>query len=186
MSLTTFSIRQRSVSWSATPFLSLYTRPRPYPSKSYPDTRTLQSYCCVMRKKLTPKFLDNLPPAEGKRYEVRDELVTGLHIRISNAGNKVWYLATRVDGVSRRIKLGTYPVLSPKDAREQTQMILRDIQLGTFQQRDVEPAPEVLTLGDVIPQFITRYAQRHTKVACCRFFGHWVKLILPCFQIPSG
>ncbi|THF50757.1 Arm DNA-binding domain-containing protein [Allorhizobium terrae] len=139
-----------------------------------------------MRKKLTPKLLDNLPPAEGKRYEVRDELVTGLRIRISNAGNKVWYLATRVDGVSRRIKLGTYPVLSLKDAREQAQRILRDIQLGTFQQRDVEPAPEVLTLGDVIPQFITRYAQRHTKVACCRFFGHWVKLILPCFQIPSG
>ncbi|WP_421360241.1 tyrosine-type recombinase/integrase [Agrobacterium rosae] len=116
-----------------------------------------------MRKKLTPKLLDNLPPAEGKRYEVRDELVTGLHIRVSNAGGKVWYLATRVDAVSRRIKLGTYPVLSLKDAREQAQMILRDIQLGNFQQHDVEPAPKILTLGDVIPEFITRYAQRHTK-----------------------
>ncbi|ATN32987.1 hypothetical protein ACO34A_04125 [Rhizobium sp. ACO-34A] len=123
----------------------------------------LQSYCCVMRKKLTPKLLDNLPPAEGKRYEVRDELVTGLHIRVSNAGNKVWYLATRVDEKQKRIKLGTYPVLSLKDAREKAQMILRDIQLGTFQQCDVEPEPKVLTLGDVIPQFITRYAQRHTK-----------------------
>lgn len=116
-----------------------------------------------MRKKLTPKLLDNLPPAEGKRYEVRDELLPGLHIRVSNAGAKVWYLATRVDAVSRRIKLGTYPILSLKDAREQAQMILRDIQLGTFQRHDVEPAPKVLTLGDVIPQFITRYAQRHTK-----------------------
>ncbi|WP_320195555.1 tyrosine-type recombinase/integrase [Agrobacterium rosae] len=115
-----------------------------------------------MRKKLTPKLLDNLPPAEGKRYEVRDELVTGLHIRISNAGEGL-VLATRVDAVSRRIKLGTYPVLSLKDAREQAQMLLRDIQLGTFKQHDVEPAPKVLTLGDVIPQFITRYAQRHTK-----------------------
>lgn len=116
-----------------------------------------------MRKKLTPKLLDNLPPAKGKRYEVRDELVTGLHIRVSTAGGKVWYLATRVDGVLRRIKLGTYPVLSLKDAREKAQSLLREIQLGTFQPRDVEPAPLVLTLADVIPQFITRYAQRQTK-----------------------
>ncbi len=116
-----------------------------------------------MRKKLTPKLLDNLPLAQGKRYEVRDELVIGLHIRVSTAGGKVWYLAARVDGVLRRIKLGTYPVLSLKDAREKAQSMLRDIQLGTFQPRDVEPEPPVLTLGDVIPQFITRYAQRQTK-----------------------
>jgi integrase len=125
--------------------------------------RTLQSYCYVMRKKLTPKLLDNLPPAEGKRYEIRDELVTGLLIRVSITGGKVWYVATRVDGLLRRIKLGTYPVLSLKDAREKAQSLLRDIQLGTYQQRDVEPAPPVLTLGDVMPQFITRYAQRQTK-----------------------
>lgn len=116
-----------------------------------------------MRKKLTPKLLDNLPPAQGKRYEVRDELLSGLHIRVSNAGSKVWYLATRIDEKRKRIKLGTYPVLSLKDAREKAQSMLRDIQLGTFQQRDTEPAPPVLTLSYVIPQFITRYAQRHTK-----------------------
>ncbi|QEE44519.1 DUF4102 domain-containing protein [Rhizobium sp. WL3] len=102
-----------------------------------------------MRKKLTPKQLDNLSPAEDKRYEIRGELVRGLLIRVSRTGGKVWYLATRVDGVLRRIKLGTYPVLSLKDARERAQSSLRDIQLGTYQQRDVEPAPPVLTLGDV-------------------------------------
>ncbi len=116
-----------------------------------------------MRKKLTPKLLDNLSPAEVKRYEIRDELVRGLLIRVSRTGGKVWYLATRVDGVLRRIKLGTYPVLSLKDAREKAQSMLRDIQLGKFQPRDVEPAAPVVTLGDVIPQFITRYAQRQTK-----------------------
>jgi integrase len=116
-----------------------------------------------MRKKLTPKLLDSLPPAQGKRYEVRDELLLGLHIRVSNSGGKVWYLAIRVGGQARRIKIGTYPILPLKDAREKAQMILRDVQLGTFQQDNVEPVPEVLTFGDVIPQFITRYAQRQTK-----------------------
>ena len=51
-----------------------------------------------MRKKLTPKTIDALPPPTGKRYEVRDDLVTGLLIRVSSTGSKVWYLATRIDG----------------------------------------------------------------------------------------
>ena len=117
----------------------------------------------VMKKKLTPKLIEHLPPASGKRYEVRDELLTGLLLRVSATGAKVWYLTTRIDGRSRRIKLGSWPILSLKDVREKAQMILRDIQLGLFRERENEPASKSLTLGDVIPQFITRYAQRQTK-----------------------
>ncbi|MFZ3180499.1 MAG: hypothetical protein WA156_09885 [Methylocystis silviterrae] len=35
-----------------------------------------------MRKKLSPESIDALPPATGKRYEARDELVPGLLTRI--------------------------------------------------------------------------------------------------------
>ena len=41
-----------------------------------------------MRKKLTHKSIDSLPPATGKRYEVRDELVPGLLLRLSPTGGK--------------------------------------------------------------------------------------------------
>lgn len=51
-----------------------------------------------MRKKLSPKSIDALPPATGKRYEVRDELVPGLLIRVSSTGGKVWYVSARMDG----------------------------------------------------------------------------------------
>jgi hypothetical protein len=34
-------------------------------------------------QKLTPKLIDNLFPPAGKRYEVRDELVVGLLVRVS-------------------------------------------------------------------------------------------------------
>jgi hypothetical protein len=44
-----------------------------------------------MRKKLTPKLIDNLPLPLGKQYEVGDELVTGLVVRVSATGGKVWY-----------------------------------------------------------------------------------------------
>jgi hypothetical protein len=85
-----------------------------------------------MRKKLTTKTIDALPPAKGKRYEVRDTVLPGLHVRVSATGGKVWYLATRVDGRMRRIKLGPYPVLSLSDARQRAQGILRDIALGKY------------------------------------------------------
>lgn len=79
--------------------------------------------CRVMRKKLTTKTIDALPPAKGKRYEVRNTVLPGLHIRVSAKGGKVWYLATRVEGRMRRIKLGAYPVISLADARQRAQGI---------------------------------------------------------------
>lgn len=115
-----------------------------------------------MRKKLTTKTLDALPPSDGKRYEVRDAIVPGLHIRVSATGAKVWYLAVRVEARLRRIKLGPYPVLSLADAREQAQGLLRDIALGRFVERD-PGAPKTPTLGTVIPQFIDLYAKPRNR-----------------------
>lgn len=85
-----------------------------------------------MKKKLTTKYIDTLKPPAAKRYEVRDELVTGFMIRVSHVGNKVFYLSTRIDGKIKRIKIGEYPIVSLSEARQQAQFILRDITLGTY------------------------------------------------------
>ena len=112
-----------------------------------------------MRKKLTPKLIDSLPPATVKRYEIRDEVVTGLLVRVSYTGAKVWCLTATVNDRPRRIKLGTYPVLGLADARNKAREVLRSIQLGSF-----EVEPEVhLSLGDVIPQFIELYAKPRNR-----------------------
>ena len=79
-----------------------------------------------MQKTLTQKTLDHLPPATGKRCEIRDTLVTGFVLRVSKSGGMVWYLSTRVNGRGRRIRIGTYPILSLVDARERAREILRD------------------------------------------------------------
>lgn len=116
-----------------------------------------------MRSKLTTKAIDALPPAAGKRYEVRDALIPGLHIRVSAKGTKIWYLAVRVDGRMRRIKIGSYPILSLSDARERTQSILREIALGTYGRHDADEAEKVPTLGEVIPDFIRLYAKPRNR-----------------------
>jgi integrase len=114
-----------------------------------------------MRKKLTPKLIDSLPPATGKRYEVRDELLTGLLVRVSSTGGKVWYVSCRILGNIRRIKIGTYPVLSLADAREAARALLRDVQLGKFSEKD--PKSIVPTLGEIVPQFIELYAKPRNR-----------------------
>jgi integrase len=112
-----------------------------------------------MRKKLSAKLLDHLPAAKTKRYEVRDQLMPGLLVRVSVSGGRIWYLTTAVKEQPRRIKLGTYPVLSVSDARDQARKILRQIQLGTY---GLEPEKKV-TLGEIIPQFITLYSKLRNR-----------------------
>lgn len=118
-----------------------------------------------MKKKLTPKSIDALPPATGKRYEVHDALLPGLHLRVSATGGKVFGVSRRVDRHMKRIRIGAYPIVSLADAREKARDILRDIELGQYDQASpsvADSAPS-LTLGEVIPQFIELYAKPRNR-----------------------
>jgi hypothetical protein len=112
-----------------------------------------------MQKKLTTKFLDALQPAKGKREEIRDQLLPGFHVRVSSTGRKVFYLATRVHGRMRRIKIGVHPIVSLADAREKARQILRDVQLGVYETEDASTP----TLREVIPQFIALHAKPRNR-----------------------
>lgn len=113
-------------------------------------------------RQLTPKTIEALPPAQGKRYEVRDVLLPGLYLRVSASGSKVFYLSKRIDHRMRRIRVGSWPILSLRDAREKAREILRLIELGEFDQKEPEEE-RVLTLAEVIPQFIDLYAKPRTR-----------------------
>jgi integrase len=116
------------------------------------------------RRTLTPKTIGALPPAELKRYEVRDRLTPGLVLRVSDTGLKVFYVCKRVNQQMRRFKIGPYPILSLHDAREKARELLRNIELGRY----VEKAPHeeeqrMPTLAETVPQFIELYAKQRTK-----------------------
>ena len=117
-----------------------------------------------MKRRLTPKTIEALPPAVNKRYEVHDQLLPGLHVRVSATGGKVFYVSKRFNGRMKRVKIGTWPVLTLHDARDKARSILRSIELGRY----VEKAPHekeqrMQTLGEVVPQFIELYAKQRTK-----------------------
>jgi integrase len=52
-------------------------------------------------------------------YEIRDEVVSGLVLRVGKKGAKVWEVVVQIGPSSRkRIRLGLFPALSVKDARK--------------------------------------------------------------------
>jgi hypothetical protein len=117
-----------------------------------------------MRAQLTPKLLDSLKPATGKRYEVRDALLVGLLVRVSKRGAKIWYVVPRVTGKAKRIKLGSYPILSLADARDKARSLLRDAQLGKLTETAIKAeAAKLAKLEGVIPQFIELYAKPRNR-----------------------
>lgn len=61
-----------------------------------------------MKQRLTPKTVDALPPAVNKRYEVHDQLLPGLHLRVSATGGKVFYVSKRKGRVTRK-RIGAGP-----------------------------------------------------------------------------
>ena len=63
-----------------------------------------------MAKRLTAKTIVNIKTPEGRsRIDVRDDLLVGLSLRVSDSGRKVFYLIKRIDGRNTRIRLGAYP-----------------------------------------------------------------------------
>ena len=118
----------------------------------------------VMKRRLTPKTIDALPPAVNKRYEVHDQLLPGLHLRVSATGGKVFYVSKRVNRQMKRIKVGPWPILSLGDAREKARSLLRSIELGEYLGKaSSEAEPRMMTLGEVVPQFVELYAKPRTK-----------------------
>ncbi|WP_246139545.1 tyrosine-type recombinase/integrase [Phaeobacter marinintestinus] len=137
------------------------------PLRSIPDHTLTRgfwvSYDVCMKQMLTTKSLDAMPPATTKRYEVRDQKVNGLHVRVSTTGAKVFYTMVRPNGSRKRIKIGPYPVVSLADARRRAMEIARDVELGEFDKAPEASEASTSTLGETIPKFIELHAKPNTK-----------------------
>ncbi|MCB1465579.1 MAG: tyrosine-type recombinase/integrase [Rhizobiaceae bacterium] len=115
-----------------------------------------------MAKRLTAKTVANIKAPPGRpRIDVRDDLLVGLSLRVSESGRKVFYLIKRIDGQNKRIKLGTYPLISLEKAREKARQILISVEDGSY--FEAQEKEERQTLGELIPLFIEIYAKRHTR-----------------------
>jgi hypothetical protein len=109
-----------------------------------------------MKRKLTPKTIEHLKAEGPTRLELWDTTLLGFGIRVYRTGRKVWFVIARVKGRQRRFTVGTYPVLALGEARTIARKILRDVQMGVY---DESPAPESTTLREAVVLFVNLYAK---------------------------
>lgn len=105
--------------------------------------------------KLTKTVVDRLtPPAAGQKYCWDSEL-RGFGIRVLPTGLKVFMLQYRnSEGVSKRLKIGRYGVLTPDEARIQAKVLLGEVARGTDPQESREAAKAVPTIGDICDWYL--------------------------------
>ncbi|XKG99773.1 Arm DNA-binding domain-containing protein [Pelagibacterium halotolerans] len=51
-------------------------------------------------------------------------------MRVSATSGKVFYVSKRINGHMKRIKIGSWPILTPHDARDKARSLMRSIELG--------------------------------------------------------
>jgi integrase len=101
------------------------------------------------------------PPADGKQIDYRDTVMPGLILRVNYGGAKVWralHYLKRIDTDGKHItipttfKLGRYPHLTLKDARQKAQQFLADPDKAMTK-------AEAGTFKDVAQNFIKRHVE---------------------------
>lgn len=70
-------------------------------------------------------------------------------------------MIARVKERQRRFTMGTYPVLTLGDARNKARQVLRDVQMGVYD--DDSPAPGTTMLGEAVVLFVSFYAKPKNK-----------------------
>lgn len=83
-----------------------------------------------MPEKLTKRTVDALK-AQERAYEVRDDTLQGLLLRVQPSGQKTFYFDYRLNGRRNRYKLGIYGNVSPEGARTLALAVAGEVARGT-------------------------------------------------------
>jgi integrase len=96
-------------------------------------------------QKLTADFIDALA-ANGKDQAFSDTVVSGLSLRVTQAGQKLFIAKARVGGKLRKVTLGSYPGMSLAAARREARPALDALRLG--RDPSLEKAARQKTVAD--------------------------------------
>lgn len=126
------------------------------------------------KMRLTDRAVHNLKPQASGQFQVSDDVVPGLSVRVSQGGTKSWVLQYREHiptdagfepGARQRMwTLGTYPDLPLSKARD-TALQARHL----LKTKGVDPATKkreartARTFGDLAQDYIERHAKKHKK-----------------------
>lgn len=104
--------------------------------------------------------IDALPtPPQGQRATYHDTKTPGLQLRVTSAGSKTFVVRRRVSsGEAERVTLGTYPAMTPEQARKKALEVNTDIAKGISPMERKRAERAEMTLQDLFDEYMTRKA----------------------------
>jgi integrase len=117
----------------------------------------------VAKATFTARWVAAVQPPTVGQVDYFDTKPPSVGLRVAPSGRKTWFILYRAGGRLRRLTLGTYPVLSLADAREQALSARHTVAMGgdpAAHKKSVRSAP---TMADIVTQYLDLYAKIHKK-----------------------
>jgi hypothetical protein len=127
------------------PFL-LSREPKPMPSIKFTAAKI--------------KFLEGV---RGKQVHYFEKTLPGFFLRVSQDGKKSFGVLYRYGGRLRRMKLGTYPLLSLAKARNKAASALRNVELGHDPATEKQEDLHAMTFKQVALEYLEHHAKTKKK-----------------------
>jgi len=116
----------------------------------------------AMKVNFTVRDLKRISPGERKRW-VYATGVKGLCMVITPGGAKTFYLAKRMDGRYRRVKIGAFPEVTIEQARKSAMRKLNEEADGKNPAEAKREARAAMTFGDLFTYYMTNHAKPHKR-----------------------
>lgn len=114
-----------------------------------------------MASNFTAQWVERVQPPPSGRADYFDRKVTGLGLRVSHTGRKVWFVMYRAKGdpKRRRLTLSPYPNMSLAEARETARKTLVETAAG----RDLGMEKQELQHAANFEALTSEYLEKHAK-----------------------
>jgi hypothetical protein len=115
-----------------------------------------------LKRTLDAKFVEALKPPESGVKEYWDAATPGFGLRVfapsakASKGTKSWCLMTRIRRKQKRIKLGRYPAVSLKDARQKASNFRDAVDRGEDPTAEKDTPYDEITFGTIAEEYIER------------------------------
>jgi integrase len=115
------------------------------------------------RIKLTKRLIDTAE-LRAERYDIRDDEVRGLLLRVHPNGTRVFMLTYRTaGGAERRPAIGTYGSITLDQARGIAKDMLARVRAGEDPSQDRQDARQAPTVAELCDRYLDEHARPHKK-----------------------
>ena len=113
--------------------------------------------------KFTAARIKFLEPVPGKQVDYFDKDMSGFFVRVSPRGRKSFGVMYRTGTRFRRLTIGTYPLLSLADARQEAVKALRSSELGHDPATEKHEERHASTFEEVAAEYLEKHAKPKKK-----------------------